>query len=78
MEFVQQRFAADASILCPCCSCMNREHQTFGNVEAHLLMYGMASTYDRWIHHGEPLHAPQPEQDQPDGEAHHEIGRAHV
>ncbi|XP_047042616.1 uncharacterized protein LOC124646556 [Lolium rigidum] len=71
MQFVHRSFGEDAQVLCPCRSCLNREEQTLANVEAHLLMYGMASTYDRWIHHGEPLHAPQPEQDQPDGEAHH-------
>jgi rubrerythrin len=34
----------------------------------------MASTYDRWIHHGEPLAEPEqaePEQAQPDAHAHH-------
>ena len=75
MQFVHRSFVeevpSDAQVLCPCRGCLNREEQTLANVEAHLLMYGMASFYDRWIHHGEPLHAPQPEQDQPEGEAHH-------
>ena len=66
-----RKFFQGRQVLCPCRSCINREQQTLDNVEAHLLMNGMASTYDRWIHHGEPLHAPQPEHVQPDGEAHH-------
>jgi hypothetical protein len=51
MQFVHRSFGEDAQVLCPCRSCLNREEQTLANVEAHLLMYGMASTYDRWIHH---------------------------
>ena len=81
MKFVLRSFGEDAQVpkdaqvLCPCRSCLNREEKTLADVETHLLMYGTASTYDRWIHHGEALHAPQPEQDQPDhdqpdGEAH--------
>jgi hypothetical protein len=40
----------------------------------------MASTYDRWIHHGEPLHVvpehaepehAEPEHDEPDAQGHH-------
>jgi hypothetical protein len=34
-------------------------------VEDYLLLNGMASTYDRWIHHGEPLHS------EPDAQANH-------
>ena len=56
VQFVSLNFAKDAVILCPCCQCMNRKEQAQGRVEDHLLIYGMASTYDRWIHHGEPLH----------------------
>jgi hypothetical protein len=44
-------------VLCPCWQCLNRETEPLGKVEDHPLLYGMASTYDRWIHHGEPLHA---------------------
>ena len=35
---------------------MNRDTQPLHDIEAHLLVYGMASTYDRWVYHGEPLH----------------------
>ena len=59
MRFVRKSVPDDAQVLCPCPSCMNRVEQTLPNVEAHLLMRGMACTYDRWIHHGEPLH-PEP------------------
>ena len=68
MEFVQRSVAADAVVLCPCCSCMNREQRNLADVECHLLIYGMASTYDRWIHHGEAL---RDEHAEP--EAEHEI-----
>jgi hypothetical protein len=72
MQFVRRSVAEDGHVLCPCRNCLNREQQTLGNVESHLLIYGMASTYDRWIHHGEPLHAPKPEPaGQPDAEPHH-------
>nr|XP_051202656.1 uncharacterized protein LOC127316300 [Lolium perenne] len=51
-----------------------------GRVEDHLLLNGMASTYDRWIHHGEPLHVvpehaepehAEPEHAEPDAQGHH-------
>jgi hypothetical protein len=70
IQFVRRSVAGDARVLCPCCKCLNREEQTIEDVEAHLLIYGMASTYDRWVHHGEALHAPEPEPGQPDVEAH--------
>ena len=56
MQFVRTSFATDVAILCPCCQCLNRKELPQGRVEDHLLLNGMASTYDRWIHHGEPLH----------------------
>ena len=69
MQFVRRSAAEDAHVLCPCRSCLNRAQQPLGTVEAHLLIYGMASTYDRWVYHGEPLHAePEPE---PDADPHH-------
>ena len=60
MQFVRLNFANDADVLCPCRSCMNRDTQSLHDIENHLLVYGMASTYDRWVYHGEPLH-PVPE-----------------
>jgi hypothetical protein len=69
MQFVHRSVPRDADVLCPCCHCLNRENQPLGNVEDHLLLYGMASTYDRWIHHGEALYA-EPELD---AEAHHHV-----
>jgi hypothetical protein len=69
MQFVRRSVPCDADVLCPCCHCLNRENQPLGKVEDHLLLYGMASTYDRWIHHGEALYA-EPE---PDAEAHHHV-----
>ena len=73
MQFVRRSAAEDAQVLCPCRSCLNREQQPLGTVESHLLVYGMASTYDRWVYHGEPLHAeaePEPEAG-PDADSHH-------
>ena len=71
MQFVRRSAAEDAHVLCPCRSCLNRAQQPLGTVEAHLLIYGMASTYDRWVYHGEPLHAePEPEPE-PDADPHH-------
>ena len=55
MQCVRSNFATDDRILCPCSQCLNREEQPQGRVEDHLLIHGMASTYDRWIHHGEAL-----------------------
>lgn len=55
MQFVRANFAKDAVILCPCRQCLNRSRIAQGRVEDHLLLNGMASTYDRWIYHGEPL-----------------------
>src|SRR3954469_13817873 len=55
MQFVRTSFANDAVILCPCCQCLNRKKLAQGRVEDHLLLNGMASTYDRWIYHGESI-----------------------
>ena len=75
MQHVRTVFAEGVQILCPCTSCINRKHLPQGRVEDHLLLNGMASTYDRWIHHGEPLDAaPEhggPENAEPDAQAHH-------
>jgi hypothetical protein len=75
MQHVSTVFGKDVAILCPCCQCLNRNSLPQGKVEYHLLLNGIASTYDRWIHHGEPLHAQpehdEPEHGQPDAQAHH-------
>ena len=81
MQFVRLSFADDAYVLCPCRGCLNRETQCLERVEAHLLLYGMASTYDRWIHHGEPLqpahearHGGEPEAEHGGDAGAHHIG----
>jgi hypothetical protein len=74
MQFVRQSVANDARVLCPCRQCLNRETEPLGKVEDHLLLYGMASTYDRWIHHGEPLpveHGPEAHHAEHGPEAHY-------
>jgi hypothetical protein len=65
MQHVRGRFAKDARILFPCSTCLNTTERAQGTVEDHLLLNWMASTYDRWIHHGEPLHS------EPDAHADH-------
>ena len=56
MQCVRRNFAKDDRILCPCSQCLNRKDVADqGRVQDHLLLNGMASTYDRWIHHGEPM-----------------------
>ncbi|WVZ51731.1 hypothetical protein U9M48_002846, partial [Paspalum notatum var. saurae] len=57
MKFVSERFGEDAEILCPCRRCLNRIRTHKGQAEDHLYIYGMASTYSRWIYHGESLDA---------------------
>jgi hypothetical protein len=53
MKLVSEKFDEDAQILCPCRRCLNRVHCHKGQVEDHLLLHGMASTYTNWIYHGE-------------------------
>jgi len=55
MTFDSERFNDDEEMLCPCHKCLNRVRKPKGQVQDHLYIYGMATTYTRWIHHGEPL-----------------------
>ncbi|WVZ98199.1 hypothetical protein U9M48_043668 [Paspalum notatum var. saurae] len=55
MKFVSERSDENAEILCPCRKCLNQVCLDKGHVEDHLYIHGMASTYTRWIYHGEPL-----------------------
>jgi hypothetical protein len=55
MTFVSERFNDDEEMLCPCRKCLIRVCKPKGQVQDDLLMNGMATTYTRWIHHGEPL-----------------------
>lgn len=55
MTFLSERFGDDEEMLCPCRRCLNRVPQFKGRVHDHLHIHGMATTYTRWIHHGEPL-----------------------
>jgi len=55
MKLVSENFGADEQIFCPCRRCLNRISGHKGLVEDHLYIYGMASTYTRWIYHGEPM-----------------------
>ena len=53
MKFVKDRFSESEQILCPCSSCLNTISLEQNEVERHLLLNGMSSTYTRWIDHGE-------------------------
>ena len=53
MNFVKERFSESEKILCPCESCLNYKSLEQNEVERHLLLNGMSSTYTRWIDHGE-------------------------
>jgi hypothetical protein len=55
MQFVSERFNDSEEIICPCRRCLNQTRGHQRQVEDHLYVNGMASTYTRWIHHGEPL-----------------------
>jgi len=53
MNFVSENLSGNQEILCPCRKCLNRLNEHKGDVEDHLLIYGMSNTNTRWIHHGE-------------------------
>ena len=53
MNFVSENLSGNQEILCPCRKCLNRLNEHKGDVEDHLLIYGMSNTYTMWIHHGE-------------------------
>ncbi|CAD6225603.1 unnamed protein product [Miscanthus lutarioriparius] len=55
MTFVSERFNDNEEMFCPCRRCLNRVRKPQGQVQDDLYIHGMASTYTRWIHHGEPL-----------------------
>ncbi|WVZ81548.1 LOW QUALITY PROTEIN: hypothetical protein U9M48_028914 [Paspalum notatum var. saurae] len=53
MGFIRERFPEGAEIVCPCRRCLNQKNWSQEEVQKHILLYGMSSTYTRWIHHGE-------------------------
>lgn len=53
MDFVKGKFSENEEILYPCSRCLNQNYLDQAIVERHILMYGMDSTYTKWIHHGE-------------------------
>jgi hypothetical protein len=53
MNFVEERFPMDAAILCPCRQSLNHKSIAKSEVQRHLLLNGMSSTYTRWVNHGE-------------------------
>ena len=72
MRFVQGKFSENAEILCPCSRCLNHKYLRQSLVKQNMLRNGIDSSYARWIHHGESLHAdiiehPIDEQDNGEG-----------
>jgi hypothetical protein len=55
MSFIRERFNEAEKILCPCTRCMNHHSLHQNEVERHLLINGMCTTYTRWINHGEAI-----------------------
>ena len=55
MQFVRERFDENAEIFCPCQEYLNQKLRPQAHVEDHIYIYGMSSTYTRWIHHAEPV-----------------------
>jgi hypothetical protein len=55
MKLVTERFNANEEILCPCRKCLNRLSGHRVQVKDHLYLHGMASTYTRWMYHGEAM-----------------------
>uniref|UniRef100_K4AIS1 DUF4218 domain-containing protein n=1 Tax=Setaria italica TaxID=4555 RepID=K4AIS1_SETIT len=52
-EFVKSRYSDEKQILCMYRGCLSQFRCTIDVVSLHLLLTRMASTYTRWIHHGE-------------------------
>ena len=67
MSFIQEKFSEIVEILCPYSRCLNRKYLGQALVKKHISMYGMDSTYSRWIHHGENLN---PEVNMPQVDVH--------
>jgi hypothetical protein len=54
LAFLRTRYAEDKEIICLYRS-LNNSTGTIERIGVHLLVSGMATTYTRWIHHGEAL-----------------------
>jgi hypothetical protein len=52
MKFISERYADSEEVLCPCRACLNRLAKPKSQIEDHLYIHGMTSTYTTWIHHG--------------------------
>ncbi|KAL6611280.1 hypothetical protein ACP70R_039208 [Stipagrostis hirtigluma subsp. patula] len=48
-----QHNGGSSQMLCPCLYCANVSHQSASIVRTHLILYGMQSSYTKWIFHGE-------------------------
>jgi hypothetical protein len=55
LAFLRTRYTEDEDIICPCHPCLNNSIGTIERIGVHLHVSGMATTYTRWIHHGEAL-----------------------
>ena len=53
MQFVRDQMGPDCKIRCPCSDCCNVRVLSQTDVEDHLHITGIMSSYTRWIYHGE-------------------------
>ena len=71
MDFVSARFPQGGHVPCPCTRCVNLTWRPQPLVHDHILIHGMAATYTRWIHHGEPADAAMIENLEQGGQGNH-------
>jgi hypothetical protein len=53
MAFVRERYPKESKMLCPCRNCLNHVLKSQPKVADDIHIFGMSTTYTRWIHHGE-------------------------
>ena len=56
MQFVKERFDETTEIRCPYRRYLNHITRPQSDVQDHIHIYGMSSTYTKWVHHGESFH----------------------
>jgi hypothetical protein len=53
MKFVKERYPEGTKIRCPCRNCRNQRVLPHNDVQNHIHIFEISTTYTRWIHHGE-------------------------
>lgn len=61
LEFAMANLEQQDEIRCPCIDCLNSKSLRIQEVRIHLIRRGIDSTYKTWVHHGELVHAHQPQ-----------------